>query len=755
MPSRIHPGILPIFTLTAYCLIQSIGCIGSMSIKDIFVWISCLVIALAVLLTYFWSSVNTQIERIQSAHVDLAQVRELSEDYRDELHEQTGTFNRFIRQSDDALLQELSKLRAQFGWRHDPWNTETAPEVSNSMLKKAVSFELNAKKIELFKRALDSANRLFKAQNAQITEIGSSEVPLFAPLQNVQNRENDALDSIQKLVQHTKFRTGVTIDRAHKRIAYIKPIITVLFAPLLAVLVGTVAVTRKHVWLGFDSIREAIIEMADRDDFNMVLGLARNDEVGDMARAVATLREKTQSRLDRLHDLAFHDSLTGLENRTQLHDQLEDALNASRVRGEQICIFIIDLDKFKEVNDVYGHLIGDRVLKETARRLIDCAPPDALVSRFGGDEFAVFARLNEAETSVEELGEALASRLRAPVPISKSAWVSCAGTIGIAQASDEDLDADDLMSKADAALYVAKDQRRGTSCMYRDGMEQAMRRRRAMQDDLASAISTGQLRLNYQPQYEVGHDKLVGFEALLRWNHPKFGDISPADFIPIAEDTPLIIAIGRFCIAEAIKFASHWKNPTRISINLSPGQFYDLNLVSFIKETLQAHRFPPHLFEIEITEGLLIADMTRAKEILDDLRSQGIQIALDDFGTGYSALSYLRTIPADRIKIDKSFVDPIEEDPKAQTILKSIIMIAKTVQMEVIAEGVETPVQREILKIAGCNEIQGYLTGKPLSLEDAKDLIEANRNKLFEAFDEDSRAEQHTTQLDPRTGNVA
>lgn len=727
-----------------------------MTIKDLSIWMSCLVIALAVLLLHFWSGINASIRGIQDANRDLALIREIGDDYRQKIEQQSARATQFLGTGNRRLLNELSELRTSFDWTGDTWIDAAAVKgVAPSLLARAALLDLDPKQTARLQTALDKAHTLFKAQNDQILErmqsVGASRWLSSYAL----TLETAAETAIGSFVQAAEQDAARILNRAHGQIAQARPIMAGLFVTLFFSLFATAAFFRAKIWNGFISIREAVNEMAEREESRTVLGIGRDDEVGELARAIAKLREKMQIRLDRLRYLAFHDPLTGLENRARLRDQLTEMLRARRSDTSAISVFVIDLDKFKEVNDVYGHLIGDEILKETATRLRQCAPAGSIVARFGGDEFAILSRLQTKKMSAEDHGHEIAARLTAPIAISAGIWVSCAGSVGVAVAGRADVDADEMIAKADAALYAAKAKRRGTCCLYIDGMDAEMRRRRSLQDDLASAISADQLRLAYQPQFSAVTHELTGFEALLRWSHPELGEISPADFIPAAEDVPLIITVGRWSIERAVGFAASWSSPLRISVNLSPGQFYDHELVEFIQTTLASHNLPPDRLEIEVTETLFIENIESATEILGKMRALGISVALDDFGTGFSALSYLRTLPADRIKIDKSFVDPVSDNAQARAIVKSIIMIARAVEMDVIAEGVETENQRTVLEAEGCDEIQGYLAGRPLTQDQALDLIGSRTQQALVAFKEDTAAEAESTRLDPRRNDVA
>jgi diguanylate cyclase (GGDEF)-like protein len=415
--------------------------------------------------------------------------------------------------------------------------------------------------------------------------------------------------------------------------------------------------------------------------------------------------------------LAHHDALTDLPNRTQLIAELRRALQT----GREFAVLSIDLDGFKPVNDRFGHPTGDALLVELAQRLRALVDPSDVVARFGGDEFVVHTT-GCRPGQVESLCEALLKAAAAPFLINGAAVVVGA-SIGVAFAPADGMQEDDLLQSADAALYRAKQSGRGTYRFFSAEMDHQLQQRQMLLQDLRTALSHNQLVLHYQPFINAGTGGVTGCEALLRWQHPQRGLISPADFIPLAEETGLIVPIGSWVIEEACREAAGWGGNQRVSVNVSPVQFRDRELPLRIAEALERTGLEPSRLEVEVTETVLVKDAEAARVILEDIRALGVRIALDDFGTGYSSLSYLRSFPFDKIKIDRSFVDKLDQRPDSQVIVRAIIDIGTGLGMTVTAEGVESSLQAAQLRHTGCQELQGFLFSRPCPAADMPGLL--------------------------------
>jgi len=407
------------------------------------------------------------------------------------------------------------------------------------------------------------------------------------------------------------------------------------------------------------------------------------------------------------HHLAYHDVLTGLPNRALFNDRAEQAMIRAR-HGEKAAVLLLDLDRFKNVNDRFGHLAGDALIQEVACRLAKVVDPDDTVARLGGDEFAILLRQDSLTEGLDStLGRILAD-LRRPFEIlGNRAHVGV--SIGVALAPESGTDRTDLMRKADIALYRAKDEGRDCYRYFTDSMDETVQLRAVLESELRVAITTGAgLSVHYQPLIDSRGGKVTGLEALLRWHHPSRGWIAPQLFVPVAEETGLIGALGDWVLHEACKVAMEWPNLT-VSINLSPVQFCDEHFAERTCRLVREAGVSAHQVEFEVTESVVLDQNEGVRGALRRLRQEGFRIALDDFGTGYSSLSYLRDFEVDRIKIDKSFVHGLGQSVDAGAIVTAVVTLGHAMGLQVTAEGVETADQEDFLRAAGCNVLQGFL----------------------------------------------
>ncbi len=429
---------------------------------------------------------------------------------------------------------------------------------------------------------------------------------------------------------------------------------------------------------------------------------------------LTTYEDTTARRMAeaKIAHLANHDALTGLPNRVLFHENLAHALAFVR-RGGLLALHYLDLDQFKAVNDTLGHPIGDRLVQEVAHRLRNGARDTDTVARLGGDEFAIVQTAISSPIDATEMAARLIALIEAPFEIDGH-HIVIATSIGIALAPQDGVDADQLLKCADLALYRAKTDGRGVFRLFQADMDAAIQARRIVELDLRCALPAGQLELFYQPQINLRGRQVAGCEALLRWRHPTKGLIPPDRFIPLAEETGLIVPIGEWVLHQACAVAAGWPDALRVSVNLSAVQFKSRNLVGAVVAALHDAGLAANRLELEITESVMLQDTDSTLATLRELHELGIQIAMDDFGTGYSSLSYLRRFPFNRIKIDQSFVRELGTRDDCIAIVRAVITLGRDLGMAITAEGVETKQQLEMLERAGCAEVQGYLFSRPV-----------------------------------------
>jgi diguanylate cyclase (GGDEF)-like protein len=440
---------------------------------------------------------------------------------------------------------------------------------------------------------------------------------------------------------------------------------------------------------------------------------------------VATHADITEQRRDeaRIAHLAQHDALTNLPNRALLHERLEHALNGIRASSGRLAVFMLDLDRFKEVNDTLGHSVGDALLKAVTERLLSCVRETDTVARLGGDEFTIVQHVTEPVAEAATLARRIQEAIAAPYDLDDH-HVVIGVSIGIAIAPVDGVDPDQLLKNADLALYRAKSEARGIFRFFEAEMDRRMQARRNLERDMRDALINGEFALHYQPLINIEQDEISGFEALLRWTHPERGPIAPADFIPLAEETGLIVPIGEWVLRQACADAAAWPKHIKIAVNVSVAQFKSHGFVEMVIGTLAASSVAPQRLELELTESLMLQDEHGALALLTRLHNHGVRIALDDFGTGYSSLSSLRKFPFDKIKIDRSFVSDLSAaNVDALAVVRSIAQLGVSLGIATTAEGVETEEQMDQVKIDGCTEMQGYLFSKAVPADDVPRLL--------------------------------
>ena len=431
-----------------------------------------------------------------------------------------------------------------------------------------------------------------------------------------------------------------------------------------------------------------------------------------------TERKKAEAAM---HHMAHHDALTGLPNRSLFLERIEFGLAETNRSGNHMGVLFLDLDHFKDVNDTLGHPVGDELLIQVSQRLLQCARGSDTVARLGGDEFAILCSNLKSPDQAAELAQRIVETIAHPYNINGDE-IHTATSIGISTFPTDAKEPARLVSFADMALYTAKEQGRSNYKFFDPKMDEVVQRRKALENELRDSLMSDQFVLNFQPQIELASGRIVGAEALIRWEHPTRGMIYPGEFIPVAEKCGLIAPLGQWVIQAAFKQSKAWqsvfKDPFRVSINLSAVQFRQKNLVQKITELLEQTGADPTMLEFEITESMLMENPDQAVRAMWGLHEQGFSLAIDDFGTGFSSLAYLKKFPVDCLKIDKSFVSDMLDDPDYATITSSIIKLAHSLNLRVVAEGVENELQADFLLEDGCDLVQGYFYGKPVSAGD-------------------------------------
>jgi diguanylate cyclase (GGDEF)-like protein len=443
------------------------------------------------------------------------------------------------------------------------------------------------------------------------------------------------------------------------------------------------------------------------------LGLDKTREKMHAARA------ELSARHEEIAHLAHHDALTNLPNRTVLAIRLAETLDRAKADGTSFAVLTVDLDHFKEANDIFGHLVGDELLCAISRRL-QSAAQGAFIARNGGDEFTLVLATGEQPAAAEALADRLLKSVTQEFEV-RGQKIPIGLSIGGAIYPKDGGDPETLQANADAALHRAKADGRHVACFFHPEMDRRLRERYSLQHDLRSAITQDELFLNYQPQATIDGD-VFGFEALVRWKHAKHGLVPPSTFITLAEQNGTIVEIGEWALRQACREAASWRKPLQIGVNLSPAQFRFGDLPNLVHSVLYQTGLAPGRLELEITEGVLINDSSRVLSILRRLKALGVKIAMDDFGTGYSSLSSLQSFPFDKIKIDRTFVTGVDANQQSAAIVRAVIGLSNALHMPVIAEGVETEREREFLLHVGCREIQGYLIGRPQPIARYSDL---------------------------------
>ncbi len=503
-------------------------------------------------------------------------------------------------------------------------------------------------------------------------------------------------------------------------------IVTVLGAMIVFTGVITTATTRSVV-----EIARATGKIANGDHKLDISQLRRGDELGTIVRSLRTF----QSNIAQVAFLAHHDPLTGLPNRALFQQEIEIALREQSGSGQNVSLFCLDLDHFKEVNDTLGHPVGDALLKMVAERITSCLSEQDTLARLGGDEFAIIVPNVQSDLQVGEMAGRVIAAVSLPYMIGGDE-VNVGASIGISNAPQDGHTPEALLQNADTALYRSKFSGRGKFCFFESSMNLELTVRRQLELDLRQAMQLGELEVHYQPLVGARSRQIVGFEALVRWRSPTRGLVGPDQFIPLAEQTGLIVSMGEWVLGQACKDATSWPGCLKVAVNLSALQFKEPGLVQVVRNCLENAGLPAQRLELEITESILLKESGNVRAMLHEIRGMGVRICMDDFGTGYSSLSYLRSFPFDKIKIDRSFVRGLVEEQDALAIVRAIVGLSQNLGMSVTAEGVEVAEQAHILTGEECTELQGYLFSKPVKAADVAEVLSrVNDSRLAEVVE--------------------
>ncbi|QRM55316.1 ammonium transporter [Sinorhizobium sp. BG8] len=584
----------------------------------------------------------------------------------------------------------------------------------------------------------DEAEKLTRLFNALMDNIQSEEAARGAQAERI--REAEEAERVSAIANATfeailMHRDGVIID-GNEQLA------TLYGAPLSEIIGRPI---RSFVPAEYQELVDMLRDSGEHVSRELELFDAQGNRIPVEARGrkialggeevyiscIVDLRERKKAEQKILH-LAQHDTLTGLANRALFNERLVRAAERA-LAGGGIAVILIDLDRFKDINDIHGHPAGDAVIREAAARLRQFVREGDTVARLGGDEFAIVLQRVEFQAQATDIGIRIVEDMARPIDVGGGQMVHIGASVGCALGPQHGETAEALIARADIALYHSKNAGRNTFTLFMPGMNAVLEKRRELETALDRAILRQEFELYLQPRVDVSTAMISGYEALVRWNNPERGLIGPNDFIPVAEASGKIVQIGEWVLREACLIAASSIEGRRISVNVSPMQFRQLNFLRIVADVIAETGISPERLELEITESTLIDDDRRALFILKELKKIGVAIALDDFGTGYSSLSYLSRFPFDTIKIDRSFVNGLETNDNAAAIVRSIIDLGTGLGMKVVAEGIETPETAISLVRAGCDELQGYLLGKPVPAGERLAEIDRNTSDMLVA----------------------
>lgn len=646
----------------------------------------------------------------------------------------TLTQRNFLR---NALLQELQILAQDLSGNCAATlifdDTQTASEILQTLRVKPqiVSSKIYGKDEQLFA----------KYHKASATNSAESSLPELLILGHVFKAKH--LEIAQPIV-HDRDKLGaiyIKADLSKIQITLLRyvgfGVLGLIGASILAWLLGTrLQVIISHP---IEQLATAMRAVSKERNYEHRVKMARKDELGsliedfnEMLGQIQFRDQELQHKQSRLDYLAHHDTLTGLPNRLLFYDRLSHAISKARRLKHPVALLFLDLDRFKNINDSLGHEVGDQVLRQVAKRLEALVRDSDTLARLGGDEFVIALEQTKEARDVTVVANKIIESLSAVLQVGPNElYVTTSIGISLFPADGEDVEG--LMKSADVAMYRAKECGRNLFQFFTMDMNEKVREALFMENNLRKALEKQEMALYYQPQIEMSSGKLIGMEALIRWHHPQLGIISPVKFIPMAEDTGLIIPIGKWVLDTACKQTQQWQEagypPCKVAVNISPKQFRHGDLVENVATALKDSGLAARFLELEITESVLMEDMEQSIATMEKLKSMGITLAIDDFGTGYSSLSCLSRFPLSKLKIDKSFVQDIAELSENNAIAEGIIALAKTLNLEVIAEGIEGERQMDFLQSKGCKQGQGYYFSRPMPADAFEQFL--SRENVF------------------------
>jgi diguanylate cyclase (GGDEF)-like protein len=568
----------------------------------------------------------------------------------------------------------------------------------------------------------DVSNHLFAQYRRQgETQDCPADLPRIAPA----GRSFSSV--IRPVLRHgelvgTLFLSSDLQDLEKRRIGLLQVAAALLFMAL-AVAWGAASVLQRRISKPVSDLARAMHNVTVEQDFDSRVEVSGNDEIGQLGTGFNRMLSELQKREDakrnaeaQLQYQALNDALTGLPNRRLFSDRLSQTLALARRESQLLALLYIDLDGFKLVNDSLGHSLGDALLVEVAARLQSRVRQSDTLARLGGDEFTVILGKLHARKDAELVAKSLLEVLATPFTINNH-QLTIGASIGISVFPENASDATQLLQQADSAMYAAKREGKNRAMYFTAELGESVRERLSLENQLRSALARGEITLHYQPEFDVVSGRLMRFEALARWTHPTLGVISPAKFIPVAEESGLIVPLGAYIMelacAEAVKWQALASYPIQVAVNVSSIQFRRDQFVEEVVAVLKRTGLKPELLQLELTESIMLSGMYHASETMKRLKELGLSLAIDDFGTGYSCLSYLPSLPFDALKIDRSFIRELGLKPEGEAMVHSLITLAKNIGLRVIVEGVEKPEQLELIRMFGGHDIQGYLLGRP------------------------------------------